>query len=159
VALCAAELETYKRKETSRDVDSATVTFTFVQDNEDNVDALSFTRPTVRATVQRAVTETTFTMESLGGFSQMLADLEDAASNLQDAIAAPGELDPGRRPEGRRGSCGSPRRRESVPGVGAARAGPSHRPRRLGDGAQSPHPEGPHRRAQSMRRPHPSHRS
>jgi prophage DNA circulation protein len=83
---------TYKRKESFSERDSATVTLTFMTDNEDSVDATSFTRPTVRATVQRAVTETTFTMESLGGFSDALASLEEAASNLQDAIAAPGEL-------------------------------------------------------------------
>lgn len=83
--------ETYKRHENFGERDSAMVTFTFVQDNEDAVDATSFRNPTVRATIRQNVDETTFGMEGLGGFSQMLADLEDAATNLQDAIAAPGE--------------------------------------------------------------------
>lgn len=84
-------LESYQRTESSEARDTGYVTFTFVQDNEDNIDAQSFKAPTVRATVRRTVDETTFGMESLGGFSQFLADLEDAAENLEDAMNAPGE--------------------------------------------------------------------
>jgi len=55
------------------------------------VDALSFTTPSIRSTARQLVEETTFSSESRGGFAQALADLEGAASSLQDAIAAPGE--------------------------------------------------------------------
>lgn len=84
-------LLSYKRVENFDSRDSATVTLTFVMDNEDSVDAQSFQNPSVRATIHQAIQETTFSMESKGGFSQMLADLEQFATDLTDAIAAPGE--------------------------------------------------------------------
>lgn len=86
-----ARAESYKRRETQAERDTARVTFHFVQDNEDNVDALSFTTPSIRSTARQIVEETTFSSESRGGFAQALADLEGAAGRLQDAIAAPGE--------------------------------------------------------------------
>ena len=88
VRACA---ESYKRRESQSERDTARVTFHFVQDNEDNVDALSFTTPSIRSTARQLVEETTFSSESRGGFAQSLADLEGAATDLQDAIAAPGE--------------------------------------------------------------------
>jgi prophage DNA circulation protein len=83
--------QSYERIESSTERDCARVVFTFVQDNEDAIDAASFSNPTVRATVQTSVDATVFGMEGLGGFSQFLADLEAATLDLQDAIAAPGE--------------------------------------------------------------------
>lgn len=84
--------ETYGRHEDFSQRDYAVLKVKWVRDNEDAIDASSFTNPTVRATLGQAVDETVFGMEALGGFSAFLADLEDAATNLQDAIAAPGEF-------------------------------------------------------------------
>lgn len=81
-------LETYERTESDQHRDCARVTFTFVEDNEDKVDANSFQTPSVRATVRRATDETVFSMNSVG----VLAQLEDFATSLEEAIAAPGEL-------------------------------------------------------------------
>ncbi len=86
-----ARAESYKRKETAGERDTARITYHFVEDNEDNVDAQSFTTPAIRSTARQLVEETTFSSEARGGFSQSLADLEAAAANLQAAIAAPGE--------------------------------------------------------------------
>jgi len=86
------KLDHYNRTESPNDRDGARVTFFFVEDNEDAIDAASFKNPTVRATMQTAVDETVFGMESAGGFSALLEELEDAATALQDAIAAPGEF-------------------------------------------------------------------
>lgn len=86
-----ARVETYSRREEFSQRDYAVLTVTWVQDNEDAIDASSFKNPTVRATMPGSVQETIFGMESLGGFSKFLADLEDAATQVQDAIAAPGE--------------------------------------------------------------------
>jgi prophage DNA circulation protein len=86
-----ARLETYRRSEKAELRDTAMVTFHFVGDNEDNVDAQSFTTPHVGSSARQIVAETVFSSESLGGFTKFLADLEDAADKLQDAMAAPGE--------------------------------------------------------------------
>jgi prophage DNA circulation protein len=85
-------LETYARHETAAQRDCARVTFKFVEDNEDKVDANSFQQPTARATIRRGVDETNFSIESTGSFSDMMEKLETAADQLQEAIAAPGEL-------------------------------------------------------------------
>jgi len=83
---------TYSRHEGNDERDSARVSLTFIADNEDNVGAAAFHNPSVTATLLRAEGETTFSCESMGAFSQALADLETACSDLQDAIAAPGEM-------------------------------------------------------------------
>ncbi len=81
-------LVSYSRVE-SKDVrDCALVTFMFEEDNEDKVDANSFQTPSVRATVRRATDETVFSMNQQG----VLAQFEDLATSLEEAIAAPGEL-------------------------------------------------------------------
>lgn len=85
-------LETYARHETAAQRDCARVTFKFVEDNEDKVDANSFQQPSARATIRRGVDEANFSLESTGSFSDMMEQLETAADQLQDAIAAPGEL-------------------------------------------------------------------
>jgi len=86
------KLETYHRQESFEERDTARVRFTFVEDNEDKVDANSFQAPSVRATIRRGVDETNFSLESTGSFSDLMRQMEDAADQLQDAIAAPGEL-------------------------------------------------------------------
>jgi prophage DNA circulation protein len=86
------KLETYQRQESFEERDTARVRFTFVEDNEDKVDANSFEAPSVRATIRRGVDETNFSLESRGSFSDLLEQFEAAAEQLQDAIAAPGEL-------------------------------------------------------------------
>jgi hypothetical protein len=87
---CRAEV--YERSESHEERDTARVRLTYTEDNEDSVDAATFTNPSVRATVKRLVDDATFASESVAATSTDLVSLEDAALALQDAIAAPGEF-------------------------------------------------------------------
>lgn len=82
--------ETYRRSESFGEIDGCRITLVFVADNEDNVDAQSFAQPTVHATIVRAVDETVFGLQGIGGFTALVDELEDAADKLEEAIAAPG---------------------------------------------------------------------
>lgn len=87
-----ARAESYERTEDNSERDAARCTLVFVEDNEDDVTAEAFSNPSVTAYLIQAERDTTFSCESLGVFSQTLADLEKACSDVQDAIAAPGEM-------------------------------------------------------------------
>jgi hypothetical protein len=83
-----ARAESYSRSEGSTDKrDSATLTLTFVEDNEDNVGPQSFSAPTAEANARRLKEQTTFDSESAGMGDPSLEDLEDA--DLEDATTSP----------------------------------------------------------------------
>jgi prophage DNA circulation protein len=84
--------ESYDRTESNEERDCARVSLTFVQDNEDNVDASSFQTPSSRATVRRDADLAIDGLEGIGALSDLVESLGAAAQDLQDALAAPGEL-------------------------------------------------------------------
>lgn len=86
-----ARAKTYRREETNDARDQAVVTFEFVQDNEDNIDATAFALPTVRASVKRLAESATFAAESDGTFNSALADLNEFAANLEAIATFPSD--------------------------------------------------------------------
>jgi prophage DNA circulation protein len=90
--LVRARAAEYRRQEDADNPDSATVTFTFVEDNEDSVDIASFTAPTANADAARLGEQTTFDAQSIGLDSLSLADLNEFAAGLESLANAPGDL-------------------------------------------------------------------
>ena len=86
-----ARLETYGRTEVYAERDCATCSFTFVQDNEDNVDAASFTAPTASANARQKADEAVFSAQSEGAWDGSLQDLNEAAGTLEGIANAPGD--------------------------------------------------------------------
>jgi prophage DNA circulation protein len=84
--------DSYSRTMSFEQRDCAVVSFRWVEDNEDNVEAQSFAKTSARATSRRIAEETTFDSEGLGSLSDSIADLEDFADDLEGAINAPGEF-------------------------------------------------------------------
>ncbi len=77
-----ARAMSYVRSERSDERDCASVEFKFVQDNEDNIDATSFTLPTVKSSLNALMASTTFSAHSDAVFSTSLADLNEFAAGL-----------------------------------------------------------------------------
>ena len=82
----------YSRVEDVNLFDGATVMLVFVEDNEDDVTARSIQAPTINAQGTRMADKTTFDAESLAISGNGLASLRTAASQLETAINAPGDL-------------------------------------------------------------------
>ncbi|AUX31922.1 MULTISPECIES: DNA circularization N-terminal domain-containing protein [Sorangium] len=83
--------ESYTRVETSAERDLARVTLTFVQDNEDNTTAASFTAPSARSVVRQQVEEAVFSAQQQGVWSGDLSSLTEFAAELEALINSPFE--------------------------------------------------------------------
>ncbi|MCP4674342.1 MAG: hypothetical protein GY854_02255 [Deltaproteobacteria bacterium] len=86
-----ARLGTYHRGEQNPERDSATLTLTFIQDNEDNVDAASFNLPSVKANSRRVAEEVEESAQEDGAWDTSLQDLKEYAAQLEGLINAPQE--------------------------------------------------------------------
>lgn len=86
-----ARMESYGRVEEFGERDYAVLTLTFVEDNEDRVDASSFTAPTVSANARRLSEVTTFDAQSDGIWDDDTRSLEETAADLEAVANAPGE--------------------------------------------------------------------
>jgi prophage DNA circulation protein len=85
-------LQSYRRTEDDTVKEMARVTFVFVQDNEDAVDVGVLQYPSAGASVRTMADATVFSLESRGSVLDAITEFEDAVDDLNDAIAAPGEL-------------------------------------------------------------------
>lgn len=85
-----ARAESYTRDENAESRDEATVSFTFVADNEDNIEAQSFGDPTVQASMRRLAESTEFSAQSEGMWDTSLADLREFGSELEGIANYPG---------------------------------------------------------------------
>lgn len=85
-----ARAESYARDEAAEGRDEATVSFTFVQDNEDNVGAAAFQVKRVNASVKRLGETTEFSAQSEGVWDTSLADLREFCSELEGIANYPG---------------------------------------------------------------------
>lgn len=79
------------RSTSNDEIDTAHVKLTFIEDNEDDVDATAFSRPNVQGSLTRLAEQTVFTAESEGVWNGNLADLKEFCANLEGTINAPGE--------------------------------------------------------------------
>lgn len=81
----------YSRTETAEVRDSATLTLTFTEDNEDSVDTAAFAVPSVNANAKRLSEATTFDAQSDGMWDGSLQDLNEFASGLEAIANFPGD--------------------------------------------------------------------
>lgn len=86
-----ARLDTYQREEHHDERDFATLTLNFIQDNEDNVDAASFTLPSVKAQTQQVANEIEESAVEDAAWDTSLQDLADYAGQIEGLINAPQE--------------------------------------------------------------------
>jgi hypothetical protein len=83
--------ESYQREETESERDEAIVTFTFSEDNEDNVGANQFEPMSIHASANRLTEQTVFSATSEGLWGTSLADLNEFASELEGLANYPGD--------------------------------------------------------------------
>jgi prophage DNA circulation protein len=83
--------EKYSRTESAELRDAAMVSFEFVEDNEDNVNAAAFAKPSVNANARALAETTTFTAQSLGAWGGSLQDLNEFAAGLEGIANFPGD--------------------------------------------------------------------
>lgn len=86
-----ARAESYSRDEVQDDRDGATVTFTFCEDNEDNVGNQQFEQLNIDASARRLSEQTVFSATSEGMWSTSLADVNEFASELEGFANFPGD--------------------------------------------------------------------
>jgi len=86
-----ARAQAYQRTHSREEVDTGRLVLTFVEDNEDNVDAASFSRPSVYGSALRLAEVTQFTAEQEGVWSGDLQDLLEFCAELEGLMRAPGE--------------------------------------------------------------------
>lgn len=84
--------ESYSRTESMDERDCATVSFVFCEDNEDSVDFRSIQAPTANANARRLSQSTDLDVQSVGAWSDSLADLSETMADLEDVANAPGEV-------------------------------------------------------------------
>lgn len=85
-----ARPKTWDRTEDPESRDHATLVITFIEDNEDAVTRTALKEPAVAAQMNNLATQAAFTAASQGSFA--LADLQEAAENLQNLMQAPGRV-------------------------------------------------------------------
>lgn len=81
----------YVRSTGNDETDTARLKLTFIEDNEDAVDASAFSRPNVKGSLSRLADQAVFTAMSEGAWNGNLADLKEFCANLEGVINAPGE--------------------------------------------------------------------
>lgn len=86
-----ARCQSYQRTEGAEDRDCATLQLVFVEDNEDNVDAQSFTAPSASGSAGYVADETEFSEQSEGMWDFSMQDLNNLARELQGLANAPGQ--------------------------------------------------------------------
>jgi len=86
-----ARAHSYQRSHSRDEVDTGRLVLTFIEDNEDNVDAASFSRPSVYGSAVRLAEITHFTAEQEGVWSGDLQDLLEFCAELEGLMRAPGE--------------------------------------------------------------------
>jgi hypothetical protein len=84
-----ARPETYERKETPEQQDTATLTLTFVEDNEESLDRAAMNPPSVVATLRKLAEQTVFTQHR-NGISDSGLSLVEFAAEVEGLLLAPG---------------------------------------------------------------------
>lgn len=87
-----AKAESYTRTESKDEVDCAILQLVFVQDNEDNVDAASFTLMTANSNSTRLGEVTEFDAQTDEMWSDGLVSIREFSQQLEDISNKPGEV-------------------------------------------------------------------
>lgn len=85
--------DSYERVEASEQRDCAMLTLTFVEDNEDSVDATSIAPATANANARRLAENTTFSAQQAGAWNGSLSDLDAFVADLEGLVNAPGNYE------------------------------------------------------------------
>lgn len=86
-----ARLETYNRVESPENQNCCFLEMNFVEDNEDSVDARSFTAPTANANARQLAETLEFSSQSDGTWGGSIQDLNEFMANLEGLANAPSE--------------------------------------------------------------------
>lgn len=86
-----ARAESYQRDETESERDEGVVSFTFTEDNEDNVGSNAFEPMSINASANRLTEQTVFSATSEGAWGTSLADLNEFAGELEALANYPGD--------------------------------------------------------------------
>lgn len=84
-----ARFESYNWTERAGQRNSASLVFTFVEDNEDNVGASSYTYPTVQANASQLALDIIDTAEDIDAFSTNLMSLRQLSRDIENLSMAP----------------------------------------------------------------------
>jgi hypothetical protein len=84
-----ARLEGYSRSESYDMIDTAMVSFTFVEDNEDSVDASSYSSPSVSGSAITLKSVTEFSAQSSGMWDGSLQDLNELIGEMEGLASLP----------------------------------------------------------------------
>jgi prophage DNA circulation protein len=87
-----ARADNYTRTETTDPRDAAILTVTFVQDNEDNVDAASFAIISANSNAKRLGEETTFDAQTDEMWDDGLVSVREFTDQLENATNQPGDV-------------------------------------------------------------------
>lgn len=83
------KVATYSRVDGADPVDTGLIDVVFIEDSEDDVDASSFTDPSVRASAVRLAQQTQFSAQSVGAWDEGLGNLTDFAEELTALMNSP----------------------------------------------------------------------
>ncbi|MFZ5896809.1 MAG: DNA circularization N-terminal domain-containing protein [Myxococcota bacterium] len=86
-----ARAASYERSHSRDETDTGRLRLTFTEDNEDNVDATSFSRPSVNGALVRLLEITRFTAEQEGVWNKDLVSLGELCSQIETMVRMPGE--------------------------------------------------------------------
>lgn len=81
----------YKREQPEGETDTGYLDLTFVEDNEDAVDADAFSQPSVQGSLTRLADITVFSAERDGIWNQDLISIQEFAAELEALMRFPGE--------------------------------------------------------------------
>lgn len=85
-----ARPETYERKETPEEQDTARLVLTFIEDNEESLDRAALSPPAVVSTLLKLAEQTEFTAQSKGIWNKDLLSLTEFAAEVEGLLLAPG---------------------------------------------------------------------
>ena len=85
-----ARPETYERKETSAERDTATLVCTWIEDNEESLERAALNPPGVVATLVKLAEQTVFSAQRQGLWNDDLISLTEFAAEVEGLLLAPG---------------------------------------------------------------------
>ncbi len=87
-----ARAQSYSRRETTGEQEASLVSFTFIEDNEDNVSAASIQAPSANANASRLADVTTFDAQSAGAWDDNHITLGQLSTQLESLANGPGDV-------------------------------------------------------------------
>ena len=98
--LARAKLAMLRRETPEESVDHAVLSLTFIEDNEDGVDAAAFSKPTVTG-LTKIIQKTTFSAQDDEVFVNPVLLIREIGSNIEGLLLAPGRAADDMRAQGR----------------------------------------------------------